>query len=133
MTLLPAGRLFAYDPAGTPGAPPARGATVTNLTIYQNSDGTFRYELAGTSTVVHVELWPASAQGLFVVPDGSAGRPAVGGVAEVDLAKLPAGGQWWVAAVVVGPDGQSMTQAVAIQTGAAAAPSNALGWLISKL
>jgi hypothetical protein len=51
----------------------------------------------------------------------------------VDLGKLPSGGQWWVAAVVVGPDGQRAVQAVVIQTGASPSLGTALGWLISRL
>jgi hypothetical protein len=44
----------------------------------------------------------------------------------VDLAKSPSGGQWWVVAVVVGPDGRRTVQAVVIQTGASPQLSNAL-------
>ena len=133
VTLLPGGRLFAYDPGGTPGAPLAQGAGNAGLTIFQYDDGTFWYEPAGTTTFVHVELWPATTEGLFVVVDRSAKAPTVSDATVVDLAKLPPGGQWWVAAVVVGPDGQRTTRAVVIQTGSSPELSNALAWLIGRL
>ena len=131
--LLPGGRLFAYDPGGTPGAPLAQGAGSAGLTISQYDDGPFGSQPAGTTTFVHVELWPATTEGLFVVVDRSAKAPTVSDVTVVDLAKLPPGGQWWVAAVVVGPDGQRTTRAVVIQTGSSPELSNALAWLIGRL
>ena len=133
VTLLPAGRLFAYDPAGTPGAPLAQGEANTKLIVFQYGDGTYGYELAGGTAFVHVELWPARTDGLFIVVDRSAGRPTFTDVAVVDPAKLPPGPQWWVAATVVGPDGQRTTRAVVIQTGASPQLSNALAWLIGRL
>jgi DNA-binding PadR family transcriptional regulator len=133
VTLLPAGRLFAYDPSTTPGAPLGQGATVTELTVFQYGDGTFGYELPGTTTFVNVEMWPTSKDGLFIAVDKAAAKPTVLDVAKVDLAKLPPVGQWWVAAVVVGPDGQRTTRAVVIQTGASPHLSNALSWLIGRL
>jgi hypothetical protein len=133
VTLLPATRLFAYDPAGTPNAPLAPDAGRASLAIFQYGDGTFGYEIAGTSTFVPVELWPATTSGLFVVVDRSAGPPVAGKVSGVDMAQLPPGSQWWVAAVVVGPDGQRTTQGVVIQTGASPKMSNALAWLIGHL
>jgi DNA-binding MarR family transcriptional regulator len=131
--LLPGGRLFAYDPGGTPGAPLAHGAGNADLTIVQSDDGTFGYQPAGTTTFVHVELWPATTEGLFVVVDRSAKAPTVSDATVVDLAKLPPGGQWWVAVVVVGPDGQRTTRAMVIQTGSSPELSNALAWLIGRL
>jgi hypothetical protein len=67
------------------------------------------------------------------VVDRSAGRPTFTDVAVVDPARLPPGAQWWVAATVVGPDGQRTTRAVVIQTGASPQLSNALAWLIGRL
>jgi hypothetical protein len=61
------------------------------------------------------------------------GPPVAGKVSGVDMAQLPPGRQWWVAAVVVGPDGQRTTQGVVIQTGASPKMSNALAWLIGHL
>ena len=133
VTLLPAGRLFAYDPAGTPGAPLAQGTASTNLTIYPYGDGTFGYEMAGTTTFVRVELWPATKEGLFIVIARSATHPTVSNVAVVDPTKLPPGAQWWVASIVVGPDGQQTTRALVVQTGASPSLSYALAWLMSKL
>jgi hypothetical protein len=133
VTLLPAGRLFAYDPAGTPGAPLAQGQSNTRLIVFQYGDGTYGYELAGGTAFVRVELWPATTDGLFIVVDRSAGRPTFTDVAVVDPARLPPGAQWWVAATVVGPDGQRTTRAVVIQTGASPQLSNALAWLIGRL
>jgi hypothetical protein len=131
--LLPGGRLFAYDPGGTPGAPLAHGAGNADLTISQYDNGTFGYQPAGTTTFVRVELWPATTEGLFVVVNRSAKAPTLSDSTVVDLAKLPPCGQWWVAAVVVGPDGQRTTRAVVVQTGSSPELSNALAWLISKL
>jgi hypothetical protein len=71
--------------------------------------------------------------GPFIVADRSAGPPPIGKVTGVDLAKLPRGGQCWVAAVVVGPDGQRTTRAMVIQTGASPDLSNVLAWLIGRL
>jgi Transcriptional regulator PadR-like family len=133
VTLLPAGRLFAYDPARTPGAPLAQGAASTNLTIYPYGDGTFGYEMAGATSLVRVELWPAKKEGPFIVVDRSARQPTLSNVAVVDLTKLPPGAQWWVASIVVGPDGQLTTRAVVVQTGASPSLSNALAWLVSQL
>ena len=133
VTLLPAGRLFAYDPAGTPGAPLAQSTASANLTIYPYGNGTFGYEIAGTTTFVRVELWPATKEGLFIVIDRSARQPTVSNVAVVDPTKLPPGAQWWVASIVVGPDGQLTTRAVVVQTGASPGLTNALAWLMSKL
>jgi hypothetical protein len=133
VTLLPAGRLFAYDPAGTPGAPLAQGQSNTRLIVFQYGDGTYGYELAGGTAFVRVELWPAGTDGLFIVVDRSAGRPTLTDVAVVDPARLPPGAQWWVAATVVGLDGQRTTRAVVIQTGASPQLNNALAWLIGRL
>jgi DNA-binding PadR family transcriptional regulator len=133
VTLLPALRLFAYDPNATPGAAPAGGSAPAQLLVYEYPDGTFGYQLPGSSEFATVDLWPASTDGLYVVVDRSATQPTLSGVRMVDLAKLPSGGQWWVAAVVVGPDGQRAVQAVVIQTGASPSLGTALGWLISRL
>jgi hypothetical protein len=133
VTLMPAGRLFAYDPSATPGAPLAAGVAKTELSIFQFGDGTFGYELPGSTTFVHVEVWPAAKDGVFIVADRTAAKPTLLDADKVDLAKLPSGGQWWIAAVVIGPDGQRTTTAVVIQTGASPNLSNALGWLIPRL
>jgi hypothetical protein len=133
VTLLPALRLFAYDPNATPGAAPAGGSAPAQLLVYEYPDGTFGYQLPGSSEFATVDLWPASTDGLYVIVDRSATQPTLSGVRMVDLGKLPSGGQWWVAAVVVGPDGQRAVQAVVIQTGASPSLGTALGWLISRL
>ncbi len=133
VTLMPAARLFAYDPNGTPGAPLSQGVGPDRLTVFQFRDGTFGYELPGSTTFADVEVWPASPEGLFIVPDRSAGGPTLSAVAGVDMAKLPPRPQWWIAAVVVGPDGHRTAAAVAIQTGNSPGLSNALSWLISRL
>jgi hypothetical protein len=88
--------------------------------------------LAGTSTFVTVEVWPATTDGLYIVVDRSAVHPTVANVYNIDLEKLPPGGQWWVAAVIDSPDGRR-SRAVVIQTGAAPPLDTALGWLISRL
>jgi hypothetical protein len=132
-TLLPAGRLFAYDPNTTPGAPLARGGASTDLTISQLTDGSFSYLLAGSNTVETVDVWPASTEGVSIVVDPSATQPALSGVSKVDLTRLPARGQWWVSAVVPGSDERRMTLAVVIQTGPSPDLTNALAWLISRL
>ena len=132
ITFMPAFRLFAYDPNATPGAPLVAGLERTDLTIFQYPDGTLGYQLAGTSTIVNVDMWPARKEDLFIVVDRSAGQPTVRDVTNVDLAKRPPGGQWWGAAVIDSPDGPR-TRAVVIQTGAAPPLDTTLGWLISRL
>ena len=132
ISFLPAFRVFAYDPSATPGAPLVSGLERTDLAIFQYADGTVGYQLAGTSTIVTVDVWPATKAGLFIVVDRSAVRPTLSDVTTVNLAKLPPGGQWWVAAVVDSPDGPR-TRGVVIQTGAAPALGTALGWLMSWL
>lgn len=133
VTLLPAVRLFAYDPNATPGAAPAGGSAPAELTVYEYQGGAFGYQLPGSSEFATVDLWPASTDGLYVMVDRSVTQSTLSGVQRVDLAKLPSGGQWWVAAVVVGPDGRRTVQAVVIQTDAAPSPGTALGWLIARL
>jgi hypothetical protein len=134
-SLLPVGRLFAYDPNATPGAPLAQGDARTELTVFRYADGTFGYELPHSNIFVTVELWQASTDGPFVVVDRSAtgatlsGQPGTG----VDFAKLPPYRQWWVVAVATAPDGTRTALAVAIQTGTSSKPSTVLGWLISRL
>jgi len=132
ITLLPAFRLFAYNPNATPGAAPAGGSAPAVLTVYEYPDGTFGYQLPGSSEFVSVDVWPASTDGLYVIVDRSATNPTLSGVRMLDLAKLPPGGRWWVAAVVVGPDGRRTVHAVVIQTGASPNLGNALNWLISR-
>lgn len=155
VTLLPLGRMFAYDPNATPNAPLAQDGKTVDLIAFQHSDGTFDYEFAAstptgglTASAVTVELWPASTAGAFVVVDPGAAGPAIRvrpGIANadttaapanaqvVDLAKLPPNRQWWVAAVSTSPDGHRTALAVLIQTGASPDLNTALGWLISKL
>ncbi|MGD0861544.1 MAG: helix-turn-helix transcriptional regulator [Candidatus Limnocylindrales bacterium] len=150
VTLLPAERLFAYDPNATPGAPLAPGQAPGELTVYQQPDGTFDYEIpqpAGTG-VVSVELWPASTDGLFIVVDRSATAPTISvragtptsdataapaGAQAVDFGKLPPYPQWWVVAVTTGQNGSRTALDVVIQTGASPNPGTALGWLIAHL
>lgn len=150
VTLLPFGRLFAYDPNATPGTPLAAGNNAAQLTVFQLPDGTVDYEIrqpAGSGAVT-VELWPASLQGPFVIVDPSASGPAIvvragtpssdstvapAGAQSVDISKLPPYRQWWVVAVTTGPSGQRTAIAVAIQTGASPSPGTVLGWLIAKL
>jgi DNA-binding PadR family transcriptional regulator len=135
VTLLPGGRLFAFDPNGTPGVPLAPDRGPGELNVVQLPDGTFTYEVkaaAGTGTVT-IELWPASTDGLFVVVDRSAAGPMKVADQGVDLSKLPPNRLWWVVAVSTGPDGRRTAVAVAVQTGDGPRPSNALSWLLSKL
>ena len=132
VSLLPAGRLFVYDPNATPGAPLANGNSGAELVIYQHSDGTFGYELPGSNVFATVELWPASKAGVYIVVDRSTAQPALVDVRTVDLAKLPPNGQWWVAVVAAGPDGHRTTTAMVIQTGASPNLGTALSWLIAR-
>jgi hypothetical protein len=155
VTLLPLGRLFAYDPNATPNAPLAHDGQTVDLIAFQHSDGTFDYELAASTatgglsaSAVTVELWPASTADAFILVDPSAAGPAIRirpGIAGadttaapanaqvVDLSKLPPHRQWWVAAVSTSPDGHRTALAVLIQTGASPNLNTALGWLVSKL
>jgi hypothetical protein len=135
VTLLPAARLFAFDPNGTPGVPLAPGRAPVELTVVQLPDGTFTYEVqapAGTGAVT-IELWPATTDGLFVVVDRSATGPTKASAQGVDLSKLPPDRQWWVVAVSTGSDGRRTAVAVTVQTGTSPRPSNALSWLLSLL
>jgi len=143
VTLLPCGRMFAYDPNATPGAPLAQGRDPVELTVTQPTEGTYHYELPesagiivvppGTTGIVSVELWPASTNGPFIVVDPSATGPTLKNAQGVNFAKLPPYRQWWVVAVTTGPNGERKALAVAIQTGASSSPSSALGWLLSHL
>ncbi len=132
--LLPAARIFAYDPNGTPGTPLAPGAAEDRLTVDQRADGTYDYIVQPAATgAVTVELWPAATDGPFVVVDPSATGPAAVAAHPIDLSKLPPYRQWWVVAVASGPGGRRTAVAVAIQTGLSSSPGTALGWLISRL
>ncbi|MFI5258493.1 MAG: helix-turn-helix transcriptional regulator [Candidatus Limnocylindrales bacterium] len=134
VAFLPAVRLFAYDPNGTPGAPLVQGDAQGELSVNQLRDGTFEFTASTNRPgVLSVELWAATANGPFIVVDQSGPGPTQVGAKAVDLATLPPYRAWWAAAVVTGPDGKRMAIAVAIQTGASPAPGTALGWLISKL
>lgn len=134
VTLLPLGRLFAYDPSGTPRAPAAQAEAPGQLTINQLADGTFEYTASAPGPgVVTVELWPASTDGPFIVVDRSAARATIVAEHAVDLTKLPPYRQWWVAAVRLAPGGQRTAVAVVIQAGLPGSPNTALGWLISHL
>jgi DNA-binding PadR family transcriptional regulator len=135
VTLLPFGRLFVYDPNATPGAPLAQGRASIDLTVGEYPDGTFGYTVPDPPETgfTAVELWPASTDGLFLVVDRSATEPAAIYHQAIDFAKLPPYRQWWIVAVVTGPDGQRTALAITIQTGVSPRPSSALGWLLSKL
>jgi hypothetical protein len=135
VTLLPAGRLFAFDPNGTPGTPLTSGLGSVELSVVQQVDGSFDYGVnapAGTGAVT-VELWPVSIQGPFIVVDPAATSPAKADVNRLDLSTLPPDRPWWIVAVSTGPDGRRAALVVAIQEGAPGNPGTALGWLISKL
>jgi DNA-binding PadR family transcriptional regulator len=150
VTLLPCGRLFAYDPSATPATPLAPGGVSVQLTWIQLPDGTFAYEVpqsTGTG-IVTVELWPAATEGPFILVDRSATEPTIGvspgtpnadttklpaGAGAVDFSKLPPYSQWWVVAVAKAPNGQRTALGVAIQTGVSPTWGNGLSWLISKL
>ena len=131
VTLLPFGRLFAYDPNGTPDAPFAPGTSPVELTLFPLADGTFSYTTEGT--IREVEVWPAATDGAFIIVDRSVTGPTLAAVRVVDFTKLPPYRQWWIVAVAVGPDRQRTALGVVIQTGASPRSSTALGWLISKL
>jgi Transcriptional regulator PadR-like family len=136
LTLLPCGRLFAYDPNGTPGTPIAAAGSNGTLSATQNADGTWAYNVTGPAgaSSTTVEFWPAATDGAFVVVDRAAVEPAISvkpGSA-VDLAKLPPVREWWVVAVATNTDGTRTALAMTIQTGTFPAPSNALSWLISR-
>ncbi len=150
VTLLPGGRVFAYDPSSTPGAPSAPGAVSGSLTWAQLPDGTYTYLVPQPTSggVVTVELWPASMSGLSLVVDGSATAPAISvkpavagadtstlpaGAQAVDFTKLPARDIWWVAAVVTNADGTRRALDAEIQTGLSPDPSTTLSWLISHI
>jgi hypothetical protein len=150
VTLLPCGRMFAYDPNATPGTPLARGGGTVELTVFETDSGSFEYGVpSSTGTgVITVELWPASTEGPFIVVDPSAtaatisvkpGIPnsdttvAPSGAQSVDFTKLPSYRQWWVVAVDTTPSGQRTALDVVVQTGASPTLSNALSWLVSKL
>ncbi len=149
LTLLPGGRLFAFDPNATPGTPLAQGSSV-ELTVFETDTGSYEYGVppSAGSGVVTVEFWPASTEGPFVVVDPSAtaatisvkpGIPnsdttvAPSGAESVDLTKLPPYRQWWVVAVNTAPNGQRTALDVVVQTGPSPSLNSALGWLISKL
>jgi hypothetical protein len=150
VTLLPCGRMFAYDPNATPGTPVARGGGTVELTVFETDSGSYEYGVPpSTATgVITVELWPASTEGPFIVVDPSAtaatisvkpGIPnsdttvAPSGAQSVDFTKLPPYRQWWVVAVDTTPSGQRTALDVVVQTGASPTLSNALSWLVSKL
>jgi hypothetical protein len=149
VTLLPCGRMFAYDPNATPRTPLAQGGSV-ELTVFETDSGSYEYGVPPSTGagVVTVELWPASTDGPFIVVDRSAtaatisvkpGIPnsdttvAPSGAQAVDLTKLPPYRQWWVVAVTTAPNGQRTALDVIVQTGASPTLSNALSWLVSKL
>jgi DNA-binding PadR family transcriptional regulator len=150
VTLLPCGRMFAYDPNATPGTPLARGGGTVELTVFETDSGSYEYGAppSNGTGVITVELWPASTEGPFIVVDPSAtaatisvkpGIPnsdttvAPSGAQSVDFTKLPPYRQWWVVAVDTAPSGQRTALDVVIQTGASPMLSNALSWLVSKL
>ena len=134
VVFLPAVRLFAYDPNGTPGTPFGTGDSFSYLVIEEHTDGTFDYSTpAASGDSVSFELWPASTDGFYVVVDRSATAPALVVTKAVDLATLPPSGQWWVVAVEKSAAGKRTAVAVAIQSGASSPQGTVLGWLISHL
>jgi len=134
VVFMPAVRLFAYDPNGTPGSPFGAGDSFSYLVIEEQADGTFDYSTpAAPGDSASFELWPASTDGFYVVVDRSATAPALVVTKAVDLAALPPSGQWWVVAVEKSADGKRTAAAVAIQSGASSPTGTVLGWLISHL
>ncbi|MGA3030742.1 MAG: helix-turn-helix transcriptional regulator [Candidatus Limnocylindrales bacterium] len=134
VTFLPAVRLFAFDPNGTPGAPLAQGGPQGSLSANQLTNGSVDFTASSNLTgTISVELWAAAEDGPVIVVDRSAREPTVIATHALDLAKLPRDPAWWVAAVVTGPDGTRTTVALIVEPGASTGPGTALGWLISKL
>jgi hypothetical protein len=126
-TLLPGGRLFAFDPNATPGMPLPGGRPSIALTWTESTDGT-------TLTYNQdVELWPATTEWLFVVVDPAASGPTTTPTESINVDDLPPIREWWVVAVVKNADGTTTATDVAIQPGATPAASTTLGWLISHL
>jgi hypothetical protein len=134
VVFMPAVRLFAYDPNGTPGTPFGASDSFSYLVIEQHTDGTFDYSTeAAPADSTSFELWPASTDGFYIVVDRSATRSAIVVTRAVDLATLPPSGQWWVVAVEKNADGKRTAVAITIQAGAIDAPNTAMGWLVSRL
>jgi hypothetical protein len=150
VTLLPCGRMFAFDPNATPGTPLAQGGGSVELTVFKTDSESCEYGVPPStgSGVVTVELWPASTDGPFIVVDRSATAATISvkpniansdttvapsGAQSVDFGKLPPYRQWWVVAVNTAPNGQRTALDVVVQTGAPPMFSNALSWLVSKL
>jgi hypothetical protein len=133
VTLLPLGRLFAYDPASTPGAPAPPGQSVGELTINRDSDGAVFYTTPSSGdTALIVEFWPASISGPFVVVDPTASAPVLVTPEPVDFANLPAYPQWWIVGVRTGTGGRTAA-AMVIQVGRSPGLGTALGWLLSHI